>query len=76
MKNKTNKKFVDFAINIFKEMKMNISFMDPESQINISHMSHLSHISSFMLGKTVIEKKKMKRIFLIWLAVDLNLQLG
>ena len=27
-KNKTNEKFVDLAINIFKYLKMNISFMD------------------------------------------------
>ena len=64
-KNKTNKKLVDLAINIFKEMKMNISFMDPESHDkHIAYVSHLSHISSFMLGKSVIdEEKNEKNIF-------------
>ena len=64
-KNKTNEKFVDFAINIFKDLKMNISFMDPESHDkHIAYVSHLSHISSFMLGKTVIdEEKNEKNIF-------------
>ena len=64
-KNKTNEKFVDLAINIFKYLKMNISFMDPESHDkHIAYVSHLSHISSFMLGKTVIdEEKNEKNIF-------------
>ena len=64
-KNKTNKKLVDLAISIFKEMKMNISFMDPASHDkHIAYVSHLSHISSFMLGKTVIdEEKNEKNIF-------------
>ena len=49
---------------------MNISFMDPESHDkHIAYVSHLSHISSFMLGKTVIDEEKMKKIFLIWLVV-------
>ena len=64
-KNKTNNKLVDLAINIFKDLKMNISFMDPESHDkHIAYVSHLSHISSFMLGKTVIdEEKNEKNIF-------------
>ena len=53
------------AISIFEEMKMNISFMDPASHDkHIAYVSHLSHISSFMLGKTVIdEEKNEKNIF-------------
>ena len=64
-KNKTNKKIIDMAINIFKDLKMNISFMDPESHDkHIAYVSHLSHLSSFMLGKTVIdEEKNEKNIF-------------
>ena len=63
--NKTNNKLVNLAINIFKDLKMNISFMDPESHDkHIAYVSHLSHISSFMLGKTVIEEgKNEKNIF-------------
>tara|TARA_B100000900_G_scaffold86522_1_gene70198 strand:- start:299 stop:649 length:351 start_codon:yes stop_codon:yes gene_type:complete len=39
--------------------------MDPESHDkHIAYVSHLSHISSFMLGKTVIdEEKNEKNIF-------------
>ena len=64
-KNKTNNKLLDLAINIFKDLKMNISFMDPKSHDkHIAYVSHLSHISSFMLGKTVIdEEKNEKNIF-------------
>lgn len=36
--------------------------MDPKSHDkHIAYVSHLSHISSFMLGKTVIEKEKNER---------------
>ena len=37
-------------------------YMNPESHDkHIAYVSHLSHISSFMLGKTVIEKEKNER---------------
>jgi len=36
--------------------------MDPKSHdVHIAYVSHLSHISSFMLGKTVIEKEKNEK---------------
>ena len=36
--------------------------MDPESHDkHIAYVSHLSHITSFMLGKTVIEEEKNER---------------
>ena len=36
--------------------------MDPASHDrHIAYVSHLSHISSFMLGKTVLEKEKNER---------------
>ena len=36
--------------------------MNPEAHDkHIAYVSHLSHISSFMLGKTVIEKEKNER---------------
>jgi len=41
---------------------MRIRYMDPKSHDkHIAYVSHLSHISSFMLGKTVIEKEKDER---------------
>ena len=41
---------------------MRIRYMNPEAHDkHIAYVSHLSHISSFMLGKTVIEKEKNER---------------
>ena len=41
---------------------MRIRYMDAVSHDkHIAYVSHLSHISSFMLGKTVIEKEKNER---------------
>ncbi len=55
---------------------MRIRYMDPKSHDKqIAYVSHLSHISSFMLGKTVIEKEKNERdIFDMAGSVDLHLQ--
>ena len=40
-------------------MDMNIRYMDSLSHDkHIAYVSHLSHISSFMLGKTVMDKEK------------------
>ena len=47
---------------IFQEIGMRIRYMNPEAHDkHIAYVSHLSHISSFMLGKTVIEKEKNER---------------
>lgn len=41
---------------------MRIRYMNPQAHDkHIAYMSHLSHISSFMLGKTVINKEKNER---------------
>ena len=41
---------------------MQIRYMNPHSHDkHIAYVSHLSHISSFMLGKTVIEKEKNEK---------------
>ena len=51
---------------IFEGLKMKNVFMDSAVQhdIHIAYVSHLSHISSFMLGKTVLEiEKDEKNIF-------------
>ena len=38
---------------------MKTIYMNPKSHdIHVAYVSHLSHISSFMLGKTVIEKEE------------------
>lgn len=59
---KTDKKLSQMAINIFQSIGMNIRYMNAEAHDkHIAYVSHLSHISSFMLGKTVIEKEKNER---------------
>jgi prephenate dehydrogenase len=56
---KTTFKLQEKALDLFKNMGMRIRYMDPESHDkHIAYVSHLSHISSFMLGKTVIDKEK------------------
>jgi prephenate dehydrogenase len=56
---KTTFKLQEKAMNLFKKLGMRIRYMDPKSHDkHIAYVSHLSHISSFMLGKTVIEKEK------------------
>lgn len=59
---KTAFKLQESALEIFKKLKMRLRYMDPEAHDkHIAYVSHLSHISSFMLGKTVIEKEKDER---------------
>lgn len=56
---KTAFKLQEKALELFKELGMRIRYMDPKSHDkHIAYVSHLSHISSFMLGKTVINKEK------------------
>ena len=55
-------KLQEKALELFKELGMRIRYMNPEAHDkHIAYVSHLSHISSFMLGKTVIEKEKNER---------------
>jgi len=59
---KTAFKLQEKALKLFAEMGMRIRYMNPEAHDkHIAYVSHLSHISSFMLGKTVIEKEKNER---------------
>ena len=59
---KTNPKIYKKALRIFKMLNMNIIKMDSKSHdVHVAYVSHLSHISSFMLGKTVIEKEKNEK---------------
>ena len=56
---KTRPDLFEWAQDWFKKMGMNLREMDPiEHDKHIAYVSHLSHISSYMLGKTVIEKEK------------------
>ncbi len=55
---KTTFKLQEKALQLFTAMGMRIRYMDPKSHDkHIAYVSHLSHISSFMLGKTVIDKE-------------------
>ena len=59
---KTAFKLQEKALDLFRKLGMRIRYMDPKSHDkHIAYVSHLSHISSFMLGKTVIEKEKDER---------------
>ncbi|WP_224488871.1 prephenate dehydrogenase [Robertkochia flava] len=59
---KTAFKLQERAMVIFEELGMRIRYMDPKAHDkHIAYVSHLSHISSFMLGKTVIQEEKNER---------------
>ncbi|WP_442844517.1 prephenate dehydrogenase [Leeuwenhoekiella sp. H156] len=59
---KTRHDLLDKALQIFEALEMKIRYMNPHSHDkHIAYVSHLSHISSFMLGKTVIEKEKNEK---------------
>jgi prephenate dehydrogenase len=59
---KTTFKLQERAMELFRKLGLRIRYMDPKSHDkHIAYVSHLSHISSFMLGKTVIEKEKYEQ---------------
>lgn len=59
---KTTFKLQEQALELFKSIGMRIRYMNPEAHDkHIAYVSHLSHISSFMLGKTVMDKEKNER---------------
>ena len=56
---KTEVKLQNKALQLFQNLGMNLRYMSAKSHDkHMAYVSHLSHISSFMLGKTVIEKEK------------------
>ena len=62
----SSKEMVNLASKIFEGLKMRNVYMESAKQhdIHIAYVSHLSHISSFMLGKTVLEiENDEKNIF-------------
>ena len=59
---KTRSELLEKGLELFKNLRMKIINMDPsEHDKNIAYVSHLSHISSFMLAKTVLEKKLVRK---------------
>lgn len=52
----------EIANEFFDKLQMRVRYMTPAAHDkHIAYVSHLSHISSFMLGKTVIEEEKNER---------------
>lgn len=59
---KTAFKLQEKAISFFHSLGMRIRYMNPVAHDkHIAYVSHLSHISSFMLGRTVIEKEENEK---------------
>ncbi len=59
---KTDPKLQTLALECFQNMQMKIRFMNPKAHdVHMAYVSHLSHISSFMLGKSVIDKEDDER---------------
>ena len=56
---KTRPDLLKWAKTSFRQMGMFLRFMEPEEHDkHMACVSHLSHISSFMLGKTVLEQEE------------------
>ena len=54
--NATRSNLLEFAKQLISPLNMNIKVMDAqEHDKHLAYVSHLSHISSFMLGKTVLQ---------------------
>ncbi|WP_114747698.1 prephenate dehydrogenase [Pleomorphovibrio marinus] len=62
---KTDVHLKAMAYELFEILNMKLRFMDPlEHDLHLAFVSHLSHATSFMLGRTVLEKMKdEKNIF-------------
>lgn len=59
---KTTFKLQEKALKLFADIGMRMRYMNPaDHDKHIAYVSHLSHISSFMLGKTVIDKERNER---------------
>lgn len=54
---KTDLHLKEKAYQLFEALNLKLRFMDPEEHDrHLAFVSHLSHVSSFMLGKTVMQK--------------------
>lgn len=58
-KEKSDGDAVDLVEKIYRELGMNIIYMDAQSHdMHVAYVSHISHITSFALANTVLEKEK------------------
>ena len=61
-KHLSSKQAIDKVLTVFDALQMRTIFLNSaEHDKHIAYVSHLSHISSFMLGKTVLEKEKNEK---------------
>lgn len=62
---KTDLHLKEKAYRLFDALNLKLRFMDPEEHDrHLAYVSHLSHLTSFMLGKTVLQKMEdEKNIF-------------
>lgn len=55
----TDWQLLDRALTLSKALNMRVKMMSPtDHDLHTAYVSHLSHVSSFMLGKTVLEIEK------------------
>ncbi len=58
-KNKSDENAVTIVEGIYKDLGMNIVYMDANNHdIHAAYVSHISHITSFALANTVLEKER------------------
>ena len=58
-KEKTDNDAVQLVESLYKELGMNIVYMNAEEHdVHAAYVSHISHITSFALANTVLEKEK------------------
>lgn len=59
---KTSVPLLEKALCLFEELGLEVRHMEPKDHDrHLAYVSHLSHISSFMLGKTVLDKERDER---------------
>jgi len=59
---KTDLQLKEKAYRFFDALNLKLRFMDPaEHDRHLAYVSHLSHLTSFMLGKTVLQKMEDER---------------
>jgi prephenate dehydrogenase len=58
-KEKSDREAVDIVEDIYRQLGMDIVYMDAESHdVHAAYVSHISHITSFALANTVLEKER------------------
>lgn len=59
---KTAAPLLEKALELFDQLGLEVRHMEPDAHDrHLAYVSHLSHISSFMLGKTVLDKERDER---------------